>query len=107
VAETPTATLPTAKHPAADQRAAMLADWQSGMRQVDIARKYGCSQGHVSRLIGTTPRAKAEPDYAELRARNLLALALLNHRTTEAGLTVADVKAVRGALLGQWDQAVA
>lgn len=45
--------------------------------------------------------------YAELRARLLLALALLNHRATADGLGMADLTAVRGALLGEWDKAVA
>jgi hypothetical protein len=107
VAENPTTTPARLSHPARAQRDAMLADWQAGMRQVDIATKYGCSQALVSRLIGTTPRPKGEPGYAELRARCLLAQALINHRATEDGLTAADVEAVRGALAGQWDQAVA
>lgn len=90
-------------------RAAMVADWHAGMRQVDIAAKHGISQGHVSRLIGSAPRFKAqpEPDLAELRARNLLALALINHRRTDEGLSHADVDALVGALTGQWDKAVA
>ena len=75
----------------ASRRAAMLADWQSGMRQVDIAAKHRCSQGTVSKLIGGSPRQRVEPEAAEWRARAMLALALLNHRATEAGLSTADV----------------
>lgn len=54
------------------------------------------------RLTVTT--VGADPSYAELRARNLLALALLNHRSTPAGLTSADVTAVQDALRGAWDE---
>jgi hypothetical protein len=107
VAENRTATPANLRHPARSQQEAMREDWHGGMRQVDIAAKYGCSQALVSRLIGTTPRAKGEPGYAELRARCLLALALINHRVTPDGLTAADIEAVQGALTGQWDQAVA
>jgi hypothetical protein len=107
VAETPTANPATAPHPARAQREQMLEDWRAGLRQVDIAAKYGCSQALVSRLIGSTSRAKGDPSYAELRARWLLAQALVNHRATSDGLAPADVDAVRAALAGQWDQAVA
>lgn len=42
-----------------------------------------------------------DPSYAELRARNLLAQSLLNHRTTPEGLSPADVAVVLDALRGQ------
>ena len=51
-------------------------------------------------VVSTPP----DPDYAELRARNLLALALLNHRVTTAGLSATDVTAVQDALRGAWDE---
>lgn len=51
--------------------------------------------------VVTTP---PDPTYAELRARTLLALALLNHRSTDAGLVPADVRAVQDALRGVWDE---
>lgn len=103
MAENPTATPAIDEAPTTEQRrAAMLEDWRSGMRQVDIARKHGCSQAYVSRLIGSSPRSTAD-----WRARCLLAQALLNHRATPAGLSADDVTALRGALTGEWDKAVA
>lgn len=90
---------------------AMLADWHAGMRQVDIAAKYGISQGYVSRLIGTSPKHRrditqaSEPFASGYRARCLLALALVNHRRTDAGLSAEDTAAVRAALRGEWDAA--
>lgn len=52
--------------------------------------------------VVTTP---PDPDLAEWRARALLALALVNHRKTAAGLSAADTETVRHALLGEWDAA--
>jgi len=43
-----------------------------------------------------------EPSRALLRSRNLLALALLNHRASP-DLDAEDVHAVRQVLLGEWD----
>lgn len=96
--------------PVSARRSEMLADWTAGMRQVDIAHKYGCSQGMVSRLVGTSPRLKAAPlpteaSASEWRARALLAAALLNHRATPDGLSPSDVEQVRLALAGEWDAA--
>lgn len=42
---------------------AMRADWLDGMRQVDIAAKYGVSQGLVSKKVGGSPAVLA----AEIR----------------------------------------
>lgn len=86
--------------PARAHRDDMLADWQSGMRQVDIAAKYGCSQPLVSRLIGAAPREKTDaPSYSDLRARNLLAQSLISHRLDTSNEDVAAVLAVlRGDL---------
>lgn len=89
--------------PARAHRDDMLADWQSGMRQVDIAAKYGCSQALVSRLIGGSPRRRIDPpdapSYSDLRARNLLAQSLISHRLDTSNPDVAAVLAVlRGDL---------
>lgn len=62
--------------------------------------------------IARTPRREPlsvttlapEPAPAEWRARALLALALLNHRQTDAGLSPADCEQTRAALLGEWDE---
>lgn len=82
----------------------MLADWHSGMTQIQIAEKYGCTQGYVSRLIGGSPRQRRErehdsPTYSDLRARNLLAQSLISHRLDTDNKDVAAVLAVlRGDL---------
>jgi hypothetical protein len=60
--------------------------------------------GHDTLSVVSTP---PEPTYAELRARCLLAQALINHRATEAGLSATATATVLYALRGEWDQAVA
>lgn len=60
----------------------------------------------MSALVHQLPRgAAAEPGVAEYRARNLLALALLNHRATTDGLTSRDVADLTAALTGVYDRA--
>lgn len=45
-----------------------------------------------------------EPTYQELRARVLLALALLSHRAGPCGLSPTDVQDVQDVLRGVWDE---
>ncbi len=45
-----------------------------------------------------------EPSAAVWRARCLLALSIVNHRSTADGLSRDDATAVAGALAGLWDQ---
>lgn len=90
-------------HPARAYRDEMMADWQNGARQVDLAEKYGCSQALVSRIVGSSPRDRAltptDPTYSDLRARNILAQSLISHRLDTENPDVAAVLAVlRGDL---------
>lgn len=90
-----TQTTPAEAPLARDRADEMLADWGRGLRQVDIARKYGVSQGYVSRLIGMS----SEPTAAEWKARCLLAQSLISHRLDTSNPDVAAVLAVlRGDL---------
>lgn len=57
----------------------------------------------VDQHAATSAAVTPEPSPSEYRARCLLALALLNHRQSSAGLSLEDAEQVRLALLGKWD----
>jgi predicted transcriptional regulator len=88
-----------------DRRAdAMRSEWRRGMRQADIAAKYGVAQSTVSKALSGNRSLRERAAEAErYRARCMLAQSIVNQRATTDGLSRDDAAAVAGALAGVWD----